>query len=294
MERPHNELVRLSKELFEKAEALRRATTGLNLFICQKDASRTVEAIEQYLFEHPGIAFSDKNRKLLSPHQNYKKYPESLKSAAFLLQQAVIPQTEKPVAKNTELSDDKEDNSYLIIKRENSWSFYYEGGLATVKSTLKALPQLEILLTHPGEEYSATNLRQARYGKEGEPMPLIVGKKAQAIIEDPGTLRKAINKLHEYREQATRPEVIDQIEKEIQQAEDYYQKNVNVWGQSRPFSDYDKDRTAVIRLFDRVKKAIKKEHDSLYCHLEAFLTIGQSNCYKPEKNIPWISRWDNS
>lgn len=103
MERPHNELVRLSKELFEKAEALRRVTTGLDYFICQKDASRTVEAIEQYLFEHPGIAFSDKNRRLLSPHQNYKKYPESLKNAAFLLQQAVKQKTENDEAKKNTL-----------------------------------------------------------------------------------------------------------------------------------------------------------------------------------------------
>jgi hypothetical protein len=183
------------------------------------------------------------------------------------------------------IEDEPKENKAYIKKGTSMWVFRFNSGTAHVKfipnKELKGLAIIELLLTHPNEEYTPLQLLQEvgqREKGETEPERIYTDK-------DIGKIKEAIKGLKGRAELATDPEKKAELEQEIEKGEDGLRKARNYKGQSRKFSE--KYTKSVSRNIETVLKKIAPQNVELYNHLYTFLNRGEICCYKPDKEVFW-------
>jgi len=200
----------------------------------------------------------------------------------------------------------KNDGNETIQKTKTHWIFTFDKKISHLESNLGGLIPLEILLTNPGKEYPASNLRatiakyQAGHNKDfkknidelsieyaeydgNDTLRFVLDKTSQNMIEgNPQVVKDAIAKLKDDLEQTDDPTEKTKIQSKIKCLSSSLTKK----GLSRTFNS-DADRKAISRYTETIKKKIKRQDESLFSHLDAFLTIGAICKYLPDNQRNW-------
>ena len=176
----------------------------------------------------------------------------------------------------------------LFQNQGKTWLTVYDGIPRSIADS-KGMRYIAHLLQNPGQEIHAATLRAVVAGEENI---LLLGSAGEVLSD---------RTLKEYREN------VRELDEDIQEAESNNDlgratklkevreavtteiaRAVGLGGRNRKAADdFEHARQAVSATIYRAKKAIKKEHEPLWQHLDNCLKIGMFLSYQPDQPTNW-------
>ncbi len=194
---------------------------------------------------------------------------------------------EKPAATQTPangIQGKDEPPQNPSIKKEKYWTFTYKDKTVTVDGALDGCFYIEVLLTHPNKEYTATELRFAKI-KHDTGKDIDIRQSPQKYIENPDIIKGRIDSLEKEKNVETDPARIVEIDDEIEQLNSYLSSAHDIKGKPRNFNA--NNAKSVRDALNVLKKQIKPQHRDLYNHLTCYLKTGGICKYVPDSKTIW-------
>lgn len=187
--------------------------------------------------------------------------------------------TVEKVVTATDEPQEKSADDYTISKSQTVWTFYYNSKNSMIPAGLKGLRLLEILLTHPNNEYHPNELlRAAGFRGEGD-------IESSDPKSDPKTIEQIRYRMTELRQKedpAGDPSEQAEVKEEIEKLEKYLISVTNIKGSPRKIGDAGRKRVENLlrRVYEKADLELRK-------HFETFATPGTILSYRPDRSIRW-------
>lgn len=182
----------------------------------------------------------------------------------------------------------KEDR---IFKRQGkTWLVVYDGVPKSV-GDMVGMTYIRQLLQNPGQDVHAATMRSSAAGETNTP---ILGSAGEVL--DPQALREYRDRIAEIDEELAEAEANNDLGRKESLNEEraalYAEvgRATGLHGKNREASsDREKARQAVSAAIHRALRAIKKEHEPLWQHLQNSLKIGEFLSYQPDQPTSWTT-----
>lgn len=188
------------------------------------------------------------------------------------------------------LSDRYSKDKRIFQNQGKTWFVAYEGIPKSVGHSV-GMTYICQLLQNSGQEIYAASLRGVRMNNDG---PEILGSAGDVLDEQAlQEYNERIREIDEDLVEAERNTDRGRTEALTKEREFLYTEVAHATGlhgrKRDSNSDRERARQSVSAAIHRALRAIKEEHEVLWCHLHKSLIIGEYSSYQPEKPTSWVT-----